>query len=265
MDPKTTLMKKSFFLLIISLFFLHPFTGEANPMGKTWVVFIQNTNYLSLSTLAGAQKDVSLMKEALSSYQIDKIIIKQDLKKGEMQKFFSADLPALLKENGVNSLLIWYSGHGKFINETGYWIPVDAQRDDEATYYRMESLKKDLERMVDHLQHVLVVTDACESGPTFFQAMRSIPTKPVCDDPVAAKKRSYQLFSASGYNLANEESLFARTIAGALSDNPKPCIPVQEVVKKVTITLMRNHLDRPQFGNITGMDSEGGTFFFYKK
>ncbi len=258
-------MKKSIFFLFLSLFLLYPFRGEANPMGKTWVVFIENTNYLTLSSLMGAQKDVNLVNEALSAYQVDKILRKQDLKKAEMEKFFSTELPALLKQNDVRSLLIWYSGHGKFINETGYWIPVDARRDDEATYYRMESLKKDLERMVDHLQHVLVITDACESGPTFFQAMRSIPTEPVCDDPVAARKRSYQLFSASGYDLAADESLFARTIAEALSTNPKPCIPVQEVVKKVTIQLIRNHLDRPQFGNITGMASEGGTFFFYKK
>jgi hypothetical protein len=208
---------------------------------------------------------VNLVSDALSAYQIDKVIRKQDLKKGEMEKFLSTELPALLKENGVNSLLIWYSGHGKFINETGYWIPVDAQRDDEATYYKMENLKADLEKLSGQLKHVLVITDACESGPTFFQAMRSIPTEPVCDDPVAINKRSYQLFSASGYDLATEESLFARTIAGSLKNNQKPCIPVQEVVKKVTIQLIRNHLDRPQFGYITGMDSEGGTFFFYKK
>ena len=234
-------------------------------MGRTWVVFVGNTNYLTLSTLMGAQKDINLVKDALSSYQIDKVIVKQDLKKDEMTRFFSSELPALLKENSVNSLMIWYSGHGKFINETGYWIPVDAQRDDETTYYKMENLKGAFEGLVPQLKHVLVITDACESGPTFFQAMRSIPTQPVCDDPAGAKKKSYQLFSASGYDLATEESLFASTISKALADNSKPCIPVQEIVKTVTLQLMRNHLDRPQFGNITGMESEGGTFFFYKK
>jgi len=258
-------MKKTLFLLFLSLFLLHPLAVQSNPMGKTWVVFIENTNYITLSSLLGAQKDVNLVSDALAGYQIDKVIHKQDLKKGEMEKFFSRELPALLKQNNVNSLLIWYSGHGKFINETGYWIPVDAQRDDESTYYKMGKLKEELGKLSGQLKHLLVITDACESGPTFFQAMRSIPTEPVCDDAVAVQKRSYQLFSASGYDLATEESLFARTIAEALGNNPKACIPVQEVVKKVTIQLMRSHLDRPQFGNITGMESEGGTFFFYKK
>ncbi len=258
-------MKKSILSLFISFLVLFSSFGQNNPMGRTWVVFVGNTNYLTLSTLMGAQKDINLVKDALSSYQIDKVIVKQDLKKDEMTRFFSSELPALLKENSVNSLMIWYSGHGKFINETGYWIPVDAQRDDETTYYKMENLKGAFEGLVPQLKHVLVITDACESGPTFFQAMRSIPTQPVCDDPAGAKKKSYQLFSASGYDLATEESLFASTISKALADNSKPCIPVQEIVKTVTLQLMRNHLDRPQFGNITGMESEGGTFFFYKK
>ncbi len=258
-------MKKSILSLLISFLVLFSSFGQNNPMGRTWVVFVGNTNYLTLSTLMGAQKDINLVKDALSAYQIDKVIIKQDLKKDEMAQFFSSELPALLKENSVSSLMIWYSGHGKFINETGYWIPVDAQRDDETTYYKMEDLKGAFEGLVPRLKHVLVITDACESGPTFFQAMRSIPTQPVCDDPAGAKKKSYQLFSASGYDLATEESLFASTISKALADNPKPCIPVQDIVKTVTLQLMRNHLDRPQFGNITGMESEGGTFFFYKK
>ncbi len=258
-------MKKSITIFVLSFVFLLSSMGQSNPMGKTWVVFIGNTNYLTLSTLLGAQKDINVVKDALSAYQIDRIVVKQDLKKQDMVRFFSSQLPAMLKENNVNSLMIWYSGHGKFINETGYWIPVDAQRDDETSYYKMEDLKGSLEKLSSRLKHVLVITDACESGPTFFQAMRSIPTQPVCDDPVGVKKRSYQLFSATGYDLATEESLFASTISKTLTRNPKPCIPVQDIVKEVTLQLMRNHLDRPQFGNITGMESEGGTFFFYKK
>jgi len=258
-------MKKILLLFVAALFFLPSPSEGANPMGKTWVVMIENTNYLYFSTLLGAQKDVSLIRDALKGYQIDAVVLRQDLKKEEMERFFSSELPALLKENGVNSLLIWYSGHGKFINETGYWIPVDAQRDDESTFYRMDRLKEGLSGLTSQLKHLLVITDACESGPTFFQAMRSIPSEPVCDDPAGARKRSYQLFSASGYDLATQESPFAAAIAKALSTNQQPCIPVQEVVKKVTLHLMRNHLDRPQFGNIAGMDNEGGTFFFYRK
>ena len=258
-------MKKTiipFILLVLSGFSL---AAQDNPMGKTWAVFIENTNYMTFSSLAGAIKDVDMVKNALSGYRIDRFVIKQDMKQGQMKKFFSAELPALLKENKVNSLFIWYSGHGKFINETGYWIPVDARRDDESTFYKMEELKKQLQQYAGSLGHILVVTDACESGPTFFQAMRSVPVEPDCSQTTQAKRNSYQVLSVTAYDLATEASLFSRTFAGTLTGNTNKCLPVQVIVRKIIVAMMKNHQDRPQFGNIAGLPYEGGTFLFYKK
>ncbi|MBN2276104.1 MAG: tetratricopeptide repeat protein, partial [Bacteroidales bacterium] len=114
---------------------------EANPMGRTWVIFVENSNYEIFPSLDGPSKDVTLMRSALAKYDIQKIIHKQDMSKKDMEKFFSIELRDLIRSNKVNSLLIWYAGHGKFINETGYWIPVDAKRDDEFTYYNLNALR----------------------------------------------------------------------------------------------------------------------------
>ena len=40
-------------------------------------------------------------------------------------------------------LIIYYSGHGEYdsILDEGYWIPVDATRDDEFTYFNINALK----------------------------------------------------------------------------------------------------------------------------
>jgi len=239
--------------------------AQSNPMGKTWAVFIGNTNYLTLSSLAGTIKDVQTVTDVLANYQIDRILVKQDLSLEKMKAFFSSDLISLLRENKVRSLLIWYSGHGKFINETGYWIPVDAVRDDESTFYRMDDLKNELKKYAVQLSHILVVTDACESGPTFFQAMRSVPAEPDCAQTDQATRNSYQVLSALGYDLASNESLFSKAFATTLADNIKQCIPVQTIARKVTLAMIKNHQDRPQFGNIAGLKNEGGTFLFYKK
>ena len=104
--------------------------SETNPMGKTWVVFIATSNYSTFASLDGPVKDVNTMQRAFANYDIHNIIWKKDLTKAEMEKFFSIELRDLIKANQVKSLLIWYAGHGKFINDVGYWIPVDAQRDD---------------------------------------------------------------------------------------------------------------------------------------
>lgn len=238
---------------------------QENPMGKTWVVFIQNSKYETFASLEGPVKDVSLMKGALANYQINNVITKQDMTKEELEKFFSIELRDLVRSNQVNSIMIWYAGHGKFINDVGYWIPIDAKRDDEFTYFNISTLKGSLQTYSKYVTHTLVVTDACESGPTFYQAMRSVSEERSCDDWKATRFKSSQVFSSAGYELATDNSQFTRTFANALSNNPNACIPIESIVSQVTLAVAKNNQQRPQFGKIAGMEDENGTFFFIAK
>ncbi len=238
---------------------------QDNPMGKTWVVFIQNSNYNTFASLEGPGKDISLMKGALANYQINNIITKQDMTKQQLEKFFSIELRDLVRSNQVSSLLIWYAGHGKFVNDVGYWIPVDAERDDEFTYFNISQLKASLQSYSKVITHTLVVTDACESGPTFYQAMRGISDEKSCDDWRATRFKSSQVFSSAGYEEASDNSQFTRTFANALANNPNACIPIENIVSQVTIAVVKNKQQRPQFGKIDGLEDENGTFFFISK
>lgn len=239
--------------------------SSSNPMGKTWVVFIENSKYTSFAPLDGPVKDINMMTRALANYQIHQIIYKKDLTKAEMEKFFSIELRDLIKSNQVKSLLIWYSGHGKFINDVGYWIPVDAKRDDEFTYFNLNTLRASMETYVNYLTHTLVVTDACESGPSFYQAMRSDLKIRSCDDYTATQMKSAQVFSSAGYELAVDDSQFTRTFANTLANNPKSCLPIEEIVINVTKAVEKNNQQKPKFGKITGLRDENGTFFFIAK
>ncbi len=238
---------------------------ENNPMGKTWAVFIENSSYQTFASLDGPIKDVSLMKAALAKYQVHNIIHKKDMTKKELERFFSIELRDLVRSNRVNSIMIWYAGHGKFINETGYWIPVDAERNDEFTYFNINALKASLQSYSNHVTHTLVITDACESGPSFYQAMRSIPTERSCDDWQATRFKSSQVFSSAGYELAVDDSQFTRTFSSALANNPNACIPIEKIVNTVTQAVVSNKQQRPQFGKIAGLEDENGTFFFISK
>ncbi len=238
---------------------------ENNPMGRTWIVFVENSNYESFPSLDGPSKDITLMRSALSRYDVHKIIHKKDLGKRDMEKFFSIELRDLIRSNRVNTLLVWFAGHGKFINETGYWIPVDAKRDDEFTYFNINALRASLQSYSNYITHVLVVTDACESGPTFYQAMREIPKERSCTDWEATRLKSSQVFSSAGYELAVDNSQFTRTFANTLANNPNACIPIESIVSKVTLAVSQNNQQRPKFGKITGLEDENGTFFFISK
>jgi tetratricopeptide (TPR) repeat protein len=236
-----------------------------NPMGKTWVIFIENSNYTSFASLDGPSKDVTVMKTALARYQIHNVIRKRNMTKADFERFFSIELRDLVRSNRVNSVLIWYAGHGKFINETGYWIPVDARRDDEFTYFNINSLKASMQSYSKFITHTLVVTDACESGPSFYQAMRSTPTERHCNDWQATKFKSSQVFSSAGYELASDNSQFTKTFANSLLNNPNACIPIEKIVLKVTDAVSKNASQKPKFGKIEGLEDENGTFFFMKK
>jgi hypothetical protein len=205
------------------------------------------------------------MKSALAKYQIHNIIHKKNMTKNDMERFFSIELRDLVRSNLVNSILIWYAGHGKFINETGYWIPVDAKRDDEFTYFNINALKASMQSYANYVTHVLVITDACESGPSFYQAMRSDPTVKSCDDWQATRFKSSQVFSSAGYQLAVDNSQFTKTFANSLVNNPNACIPIESIVAKVTTAVVKNNQQKPQFGKIAGLEDEDGTFFFMTK
>jgi len=235
------------------------------PMGKTWVVFIENSKYSSFASLQGPSKDVSLMREALSRYQIHNTIHKSNMTKYDLQKFFSIELRDLIKSNHVKSILIWYAGHGKFINETGYWIPVDASRDEEISFYSTNQLKASMQTYSKELKHTLVVTDACESGPSFYQAMRSDVIERDCNDWQATSFKSSQVFSSAGYELAADDSQFTRTFASILTNSPEDCVPIESIVLKVSTIVGDQSQQKPQFGKIEGLEDEDGTFFFIPK
>ena len=205
------------------------------------------------------------MKKALANYEVHNFIHKKNMTKSEMERFFSIELRDLVKKNNVNTLLVWYAGHGKFINKTGYWLPTDGTTDDEFTYFSINSLKSGMQSYSSYITHTLVVTDACETGPAFYLAMRSSNSERLCDDETATKFRSAQVFSSAGNELASDNSQFTKTFAKTLQFNENACISIESIAYKVIKATSDNGGQKPLFGKISGFEDENGTFFFVKK
>lgn len=239
--------------------------GVDNPMGNTWVVFIENSKYLSFPSLEGPTKDVTAMKSALANYKITKTLTLKDMTKQEMEKFFSITLRDYVKNNNINSLLIWYAGHGKYVSPTGYWVPSDGKTDDEFSYFGINNLKASMQSYVGKLVHTLVITDACESGATFLMAMRGGDEEKHCDNFELTKAKSSQVFTSAGYELASDNSQFTKTFAASLNANVDPCLPIEKIAKKVITAVSQAGNQAPKFGKIKDLEDEGGTFFFIKK
>jgi tetratricopeptide (TPR) repeat protein len=239
--------------------------AATNPMGKTWVIFIENSSYETFGALDGPVKDINTIRRALANYNINNIIHKKDMTKKEMELYFNIELRDLVRTNQVKSLMIWYAGHGKYINDVGYWIPVDAKRDEEFSYFNINFLKAGLMGYENDIVHTLVISDACESGPGFYAAMRAGYSEPTCDDKLAAGAKSAQVFSSNSYQLASDNSKFAATFANTLMSNRNACIPIQTIVKAVTSAVKTEKGQTPKFGTIQGLNDMNGTFFFIAK
>ena len=239
--------------------------GIDNPMGNTWVVFIENSKYTNFPSLEGPAKDVTAMRTALANYKITKTVLKQNMTKTEMEKFFSIELRDYVKNNNINSLLIWYAGHGKYVSPTGYWVPADGKTDDEFSYFGINNLKAAMQSYAGKLVHTLVITDACESGATFLMAMRGGDDEKRCDNFELTKAKSSQVFTSAGYELASDNSQFTKTFVSTLNNNVDQCLPIEKIVKKVTYSVSQAGNQAPKFGKIKDLEDEGGTYFFIKK
>lgn len=238
--------------------------SKNNPMGKTWVVFIENSEYNTFMDIKGPAKDVVLIKKALSNYEIHNFIHKKNMTKQDMERFLSIELRDLIKNKNVTSLLIWYAGHGKFINETGYWIPSDGNSNDEFTYFNINTLKASILSYMSNLKHILIISDACETGESFYTAMRSSNEDKLCDDKKATEFKSAQVVSSAGYELASDNSLFTKIFAKSLIYNNNVCISIESIVKNITKSTI-SQKQKTIFGKISGVEDENGTFFFVRK
>jgi hypothetical protein len=82
--------------------------------------------------------------------------------------------------------------------------------------------------------HILVVSDASEAGPGFYQAVRASSQEPSCDNPDLVSYKSSQIYSPTGFESAADNSLFAQTFSNALINNLKQCIPIESIVRNST-------------------------------
>lgn len=234
------------------------------PMGKTWAILIENSEYKAFSNLRSVSTDIELMQKALSRYKFENIIIKKNLTKRELERFFSIDLRDLVRTNHVNSLMIWFAGHGIFKNGNGYWVPTDALEDDEFSYYNINALKASL-YSYNTLEHLLVISDACYTGAGFCLATRSPAYETTCLQGDLTSKKSAQVFTSSGSGKAYDNSLFTNSFGNSLLNNENDCIAIEEIVKRVTIIMQTNTMQSPEFGTIVGLNDEEGTFFFISR
>jgi tetratricopeptide (TPR) repeat protein len=149
-----------------------PATGTAVSSGVTWVIFIENSEYRSFPALQGQGNDAAKMQKAFGKYNVQKTITKKNLTRQQLERFFSTELRDLVRTNKVNTVLVWYAGHGRTVGGKSYWIPVDGKKDDIYSFYNYGPLKNLIQNYSESVSNTLVVSDAAGSEASFYDLTR---------------------------------------------------------------------------------------------
>ncbi|MCO6482556.1 MAG: hypothetical protein J5I62_07170 [Flavobacteriales bacterium] len=141
-----------------------------SPMGTVWVVYIENADYRNMPALNNVGMDK--MRGTFAKYQAQRTLVKKNMTKTQLERFFNIELRDMVRKAQVNTLLVWYEGHGRSQGGKAYWIPVDGKADDIYSFYNYGPLKGLMENYSESVKTTLVVSNAAGNDPSFYELTR---------------------------------------------------------------------------------------------
>ena len=176
------------------------------------------------------------------------------------------------KLNPQDNVLIYYAGHGYFDEDTNsaYWLPVDAEKDDDIHWIRSERLTAKLKKFPSN--HVLIVADSCYSGTLtrgieiseihrnsrirYLEKMIKIPSRTLLasggNEPVA---------DGGGQG----HSIFAQMFIDGLLNTEESVFTAEEFyIHQIKENVSGNAEQTPEYHRIKNSGHTGGDFVFSK-
>lgn len=172
-----------------------------------------------------------------------------------------------LPEN--SNLLIYYAGHGHKDPGTGiaYWLPVDAQPDNDINWIGASAITDELQGI--HSSHVLVISDSCYSGDLGEQ--RGFDISPAERDTYLRRmleSPSRNLMSSGGDEPVSDggregHSVFAYALIQSLRTIPEDGFTAHDLFYKYLQQWVAGKSNQvPQYGSIKHSGHEFGDFVF---
>ena len=136
-------------------------THTHNPFGQYYALVIGNNHYQHWEPLQNAIADAEAVGNLLKSQYGFQVKLLKDASRKDILKTLN-EFRRILTER--DNLLIFYAGHG-FLEpniDRGYWIPVDAELEDNSDWVLLPTITDLLQLM--SAKHILVVADSCFAG-----------------------------------------------------------------------------------------------------
>ena len=251
-------------------------------LGKFYAFVVGNSKYKHLRPLKTPENDASEISKVLRQ---DYGFTVETLFDGSRKTILDglSKYKKILKKN--DSFLLYYAGHGEVDKDTatGYWQPIDAQKETQTEWIDVESISKTLKGLP--AKNILVVADSCFSG-MIFRGLEPAPEVTGNNSPLkiqgysARLQRAFDIQSRMALTSGGVEpvvdatskfekhSMFAKAFLEVLRENPKEVAQAtdfaSEVTDKVIIVRNANKLTQtPEYGPLPRKyGHKGGDFIF---
>ena len=148
-----------------------PTTGTT---GTTWIVHIDNSNYKGFPPSPARTMPPRCARPSATTGAAHHHEEGHDQGR-HLDRFFNIELRDLVRTNQVNTILVWYSGHGRNVSGKAYWVPVDAKKDDVYSYFNYGSLKAQMQNYSETVGNTVVVSDAAAVRPPSTSSPANLP------------------------------------------------------------------------------------------
>ncbi len=190
-------------------------------LGNYHALVIGNNNYPNYENLSTAVNDARQVATVLSEkygYQTRTLINATQM---DILKAFSDYQKKLDK---YDNLIVYYAGHGVIDSrQNGYWLPVDAKRDDQSTWISNSAITEFMSAM--NAKHVMVMADSCYSGTMSGSAIKPLPEQVEENDILFTSRVKARTVLTSGglqpvLDTGGEgHSIFAAALLDVLNEN----------------------------------------------
>ncbi|MEM6736677.1 MAG: caspase family protein [Bacteroidota bacterium] len=239
-------------------------------------IIIANQNYPSKSgfsslshPIADADKMVDVLKSKFG-FKDDDITYIKNANGEEMHMAFKNQIDSL---SNKNHLLVFYAGHGEYVSKLkkGYWIPVDAIKGKERTYFQNGDIKDFVSNY--KAKHILLIIDSCFAGSFFQENRGAIATNKQGGHKEKAKevinrynRKKVRVAMTSGSDRpVPDRSEFIKNLLETLQDMESEYMMGSNLFAEIKEAVDNNTENIPQFRPIRNTGHQTGDFIFVKK
>lgn len=244
--------------------------------GRYFALIIGNQDYVFLDDLRSPIQDGKRLQQILEQkYGFSTLFVTNASEKSILNTI--NDFYEQIGEN--DNLLIYYAGHGNISRsdqsrtERGYWLPVDAGKDNISNWINNSVISDHLDRL--RARSVLVISDSCYAGylgseksPFLFGVSGSQSDKAI---QAGLSRRARVVISSGGVKPVLDgsnktHSVFASALIDALDQNQET-LRDSSLFAQLSVNVRKRsqyaeEAQIPEMKPVREAGHEGGTFYF---